>query len=264
MASTYAFGNEREVQRERLRALEALFDPWTIDRLEARGVGPGWSCLEVGAGGGSIAGWLCDRVGPDGTVLATDLDTTVLADLTRPNLEIRVHDVLVHDLPADTFDLVHLRFVLGWLPAARTAIERVTPALKRGGWLVAEEMDFLTAAPDPGMDPADGARLERIVAAHNAILAQRNAFDPFYGRRLAGDFADAGLAECGSDGRTTMWRGGGPGGRIWALTIAQLRDPMVEAGLIDAADVDAAFELFGDERMHTMSPMVVGAWGRRG
>ncbi|HKE82016.1 MAG TPA: methyltransferase domain-containing protein [Solirubrobacteraceae bacterium] len=263
MASTYAFGNEREVQRERLRTLEALFDPWTTDRLEARGVGPGWSCLEVGAGGGSIAAWLCDRVGPDGTVLAIDLDTTVVAEVTRPNLEVRVHDVLEDGLPASAFDLIHLRMVLAWLPRAGTAIERLVAALKPGGWLVAEEMDFTTAAPDPRMGPEDRARLEGIVAAHNAILAQRNAFDPFYGRRVAGDLADSGLAECGCEGRVSMWRGGEAGGRAWALTITQLRDAMVEAALIDAAEVDAALELFGSSRMHAMSPLMMGSWGRR-
>jgi SAM-dependent methyltransferase len=263
MASTYAFGNEREVQRERLRTLEALFDSWTIDRLEARGVEPGWRCLVVGAGGGSIAAWLCDRVGQDGTVLAVDLDTTVLADLTRPNLEIRVHDVLEDDLPAGAFDLIHLRMVLAWLPAAGTAIERLVAALKPGGWLVAEDLDFVSAAPDPRMDADARARLERIVAAHNAILAKRNAFDPFYGRRVAGDLADAGLAECGCEGRVSLWRGGEAGGRAWALTIAQLRHSMIEAGLIDAADVDAALELFGEPRMRALSPVMMGAWGRR-
>ena len=263
MASTYAFGNEQEVQRERLRTLEALFDPWTIDRLQARGVGPGWRCLEVGAGGGSVAVWLSDRVAPNGSVLATDIDTTVLAALTHPNLEVRIHDILEHDLPDGTFDLVHLRLVLAWLPDARAAIERLIAALKPGGWLVVEELDFVSSVPDRTMGAAASACFERIAAAHNAILAQRNGFDPFYGRRVASDLAEAGLAESGCEGRVSVWRGGEAGGRIWALTVAQLRGPMIEAGLIDAADVEAALELFADTRMAAMSPIMMGAWGRR-
>jgi hypothetical protein len=47
-------------------------------------VGPGWRCLEVGSGGGSIAAWLCDRVGPDGSVLATDLDIEELLEGVQP------------------------------------------------------------------------------------------------------------------------------------------------------------------------------------
>ena len=75
---SYAFANVRDMQRERLRTLEALLDAGTIQHLERRGVRRGWRCLEVGAGGGSIAAWLAARVAPEGSVVATDLDTTVL------------------------------------------------------------------------------------------------------------------------------------------------------------------------------------------
>jgi ubiquinone/menaquinone biosynthesis C-methylase UbiE len=37
-------------------------------------VQPGWRCLEVGAGRGSMAVWLAQRVGPSGHVVATDVD----------------------------------------------------------------------------------------------------------------------------------------------------------------------------------------------
>ena len=76
---TYAFANRRAVQPERLRLLAALLDDGTFRLLERLGVQPGWRCLEVGAGGGSVAAWLCDRTAPGGSVLATDLDTTVSA-----------------------------------------------------------------------------------------------------------------------------------------------------------------------------------------
>jgi hypothetical protein len=64
--TTYAFDNSWELARQRLDAIEAWFDPGTIRHLTERGVAPGWHCLEVGAGGGSIAAWLGDRVGPAG------------------------------------------------------------------------------------------------------------------------------------------------------------------------------------------------------
>ena len=50
-------------------------------------------------GGGSVAAWLCELMAPGGSVLATDLDATVLAELSRPNLDIRVHDVRTDELP---------------------------------------------------------------------------------------------------------------------------------------------------------------------
>ncbi|HEY7620994.1 MAG TPA: methyltransferase, partial [Solirubrobacteraceae bacterium] len=259
-APTYAFGNAEQMQRERLRTLETLFDPGTIAHLQACGVAPGWHCLEVGAGGGSIAHWLADRVGPDGSVLATDLDATALRDLARPNLDVRAHDVLTDELPASRFDLIHLRLVLAWLADPAEALQRLIAALRPGGWLVDEELDFVSSVPDPR---TPGASFERVVRAHGAALAQRSGFHSAYGRRVAGDFEEAGLVECGCEGRVSMWRGGQAGGRIWALTLVQLREPMIATGLADADDIDAVLELCGNPGMSVMSPVLMSVWGRR-
>jgi hypothetical protein len=47
----YTFDNDWHAERKRLSALEAWLDPGTIRHLEACGVGQGWQCLEVAAGG---------------------------------------------------------------------------------------------------------------------------------------------------------------------------------------------------------------------
>ncbi len=67
-------GETDEVELNRLRLLERLFDPTTTRHLEMIGVSKGWKCLEVGAGAGSVAQWLSMRVGPAGKILATDID----------------------------------------------------------------------------------------------------------------------------------------------------------------------------------------------
>ena len=259
----YAFDNALAVQRERLATLEELFDPGTIGQLEARGVAPGWRCLEVGAGVGSIAEWLCDRVGPEGSVLATDLDTKWVAELSRPNLEIRVHDLLEDDLPEGEFDLIHVRLLLAWLGDPRVGIERLIATLKPGGLLLAEEIDFVSSVPDPRVDAAPRALFERAANAHNTVLAQRHSFDPFYGRRVAGDLQEAGLTDTGASGRSSMWRGGGPGGRIWRLSIEQLRDQIVALDLLSPTEFEAALALCDDPRLMVMSPVMMAAWGRR-
>jgi SAM-dependent methyltransferase len=260
---TYAFDNALAVQRERLDTLEELFDPGTIRQLEARGVAPGWRCLEVGAGGGSIAAWLCDRVGPDGSVVATDLDTRWVAKLSRPNLEVRVHDLLEDDLPEGELDLVHTRLLLAWLRDPRVGIERLIAALRPGGLLLAEEIDFASSVPDPRMEAGPRALFERAASAHNTVLAQRHSFDPFYGRRVGGDLEDAGLTDTGTDGRATMWRGGGPGGRIWRLSIEQLREEIVALDLLSPTEFEAALALCDDPSLMVMSPVMMAAWGRR-
>lgn len=70
--STYLFDQAWRQEHDRLHALEALFDDASAHHLARLGVGPGWRCLEVGAGAGGVARWLADRVGPSGQVLATD------------------------------------------------------------------------------------------------------------------------------------------------------------------------------------------------
>jgi len=260
---TYAFRNARTAQRRRLEALEALLDDGSTRILAARGVAPGWSCLEVGGGGGSIARWLAERVGPEGTVLATDLDTTVLAESAAPNLEVRAHDVLTDDLPAGAFDLVHLRLVLAWLADPALALERLVAALKPGGVLVAEEMDFASVAPDPRVDPAARAAFERYVEGHHAVLRDRHAFDRFYGRRVAGDLAASALVDIGSEGRVGMWRGGEPGGLVWRLSLDQLRDGLLDGGYARAADLDVVAAALDDPGFSFMSQVTMAAWGRR-
>ncbi len=257
--SEYAFENAIPAQRERLRTLEALLDTGTISQLDF--VQAGWHCLEVGAGGGSIATWLAERVGGDGRVLAIDLDITQIGGLASSNLEVRVHDVMVDELPAGQFDVIHMRLLLAWLAQPQEALRRLVAALKPGGWLVAEEMDFGAVAPDPHMDDAACGLFARVASSHNAALAARSGFDAYYGRRVAGDFADAGLVDVRGEGRASMWRGGEPGGRIWKLTVSQLRDDMVD---LSSDEVDHALELFDDRRFSSLSPVVMAASGRRG
>ena len=259
---TYAFDNAASGQRERLRALEAVLDPGTLHHLEASGFRSGWHCLEVGAGAGSVALWLAERVGSDGSVLATDLDLTELRRVTHERLSRRVHDVLRDALPEEHFDLVHVRLVLGWLPDPALAVRRLVASLKPGGLLLAEELDFSSAVADPAMPADSAAVVTRVLNAHLAVLADRHGFDSTCGRRLSGLLAQAGLIEVRAEGRATMWRGGEAGGELWRLTFTQLRQAMLDAGTVTAPDVDRAVGLCRDG-LSFVSPLTLAAWGTR-
>src|SRR5215469_9416652 len=142
----------QEAEDDRLSLLERIFDPLSCRR---RGlVRPGWRCLEVGAGRGSMAVWLAKQVGESGKVVATDVDVTYLNRLHLPNLEVRQHNILEDSLDAlgpGSFDLVCSRFMLFWLAGKQEmAIRRMVECLRPGGWLVDEEGDWGTVAPvDP-------------------------------------------------------------------------------------------------------------------
>src|SRR5438445_4829196 len=89
----YICDHQWRQDRERLASMEALVDSFTIECLQTMSVSEGWRCLEVGGGGGSIAEWLCRRVGAAGKVIATDLETKFLAAIEAPGLEVRHHDI---------------------------------------------------------------------------------------------------------------------------------------------------------------------------
>ena len=72
----YLLDNRRPEAGERFAALAELFDPWTFRHLDDLGLGEGWRCWEVGAGGVSVPRRLAERVGTSGRVLATDIDVS--------------------------------------------------------------------------------------------------------------------------------------------------------------------------------------------
>jgi SAM-dependent methyltransferase len=108
-----AAAGREAAEDERLSLLESIFDPTSRRRRSL--VKPGWRCLEIGAGRGSMAVWLAQQVGEKGQVVATDLDVTYLERLHLPNLDVRRHDILedsIETLGPGSFDMVSLRLVL--------------------------------------------------------------------------------------------------------------------------------------------------------
>jgi len=265
----YIFDNAAEgPTARRFAGLEALYDPRTRRALEATGVGPGWHCLEVGAGGGSVAAWLADRVGPDGDVLATDLDPRFLNPLTaldcaNTNVEVRRHDIAVDPLPEDVFDLVHARLVLLHLPTAAAVLARLAAALRPGGWLVIEDFDptFVDRA-FPVADPVDAAVTHRVFGALGEMLEARGAGHG-WARGLHRRVADTGLVDIVVEGHLEIRTGGSPGARVDSANLEQTGPTLVAAGQLDAADFNRGLALLGDPGFAYASPMMFTVRARR-
>jgi ubiquinone/menaquinone biosynthesis C-methylase UbiE len=131
-------------ERERLSLLERIADPLSQRRLAALGIQPGWRCLEVGAGHGSIVRWLAEQVGPQGQVVATDINPRFLTEVQLPNVEVRQHDIRTDPLEPGMYDLAHCRSVLTHMPDPQLVVGRMVEALRMGGWLLIEESDFFS------------------------------------------------------------------------------------------------------------------------
>ena len=133
--------NAREETVARFDALEEAFDFVTTGHLGRIGVASGWRCLELGAGGGSIASWLATQVGSAGRVVATDLDVSRFGTPLLDRLEVRRLDLVTDALPVGPWDLIHERLVLQHVPARLEVLDRMVAALAPGGWIVLEDFD---------------------------------------------------------------------------------------------------------------------------
>src|SRR5215469_5259552 len=125
----YALDNSWERARHRLSLLEQHLDPMTKRRMTMLGLREGARCLEIGAGGGSVAVWLCEQVGSTGRVIATDINIQLLQEIHPSNLAAIKHDITTGPLPDRDFDFVHGRWLLHHLREPELAIHRMIEAM---------------------------------------------------------------------------------------------------------------------------------------
>jgi SAM-dependent methyltransferase len=249
-------------ERERLALLTQVVDPITTRRLSDLRIQPGWRCLEVAAGDGSVARWLAHRVGPKGLVVATDLNPRFLAQHEAPNLEVRRHNILEDALEGSHYDLAHCRFLLEHLRDPARALRRLLGALRPGGWLLVESSDRLSyAAADPAHPRAEG--FERISRALFTAMQSTGPIDFYFGRRLPALLDGLGLEDLGHEAVALTGRGGGPTAKFFHMTGDLLREPLVATGALSAADFDARKGAYEDPSFWFVGLTVFGVWGRR-
>jgi SAM-dependent methyltransferase len=260
-ATTYLMDNEAPDESTRLGLLQTWADPFSVRVLDKVGVAAGWSCVDVGAGLGSIARWLARRSGSTGSTLATDVNPALLDDLATDDVAVRRADITHEPLTQATYDLVHARMVLEHLPTRSQVVRDCGNALKPGGWLVLEALD----AGGVGADPATGRASVRFDEYSRRLLAMLRSvgMEACYGRALCGELSAAGLQICGVDGLAPVARGGSPLAQFWAATWTLLAPAIVGAGVLDAEQLAEYVALHADPRFSWLAPSLIAAWARR-
>jgi SAM-dependent methyltransferase len=249
----YIYDQGFSEERARLAGLESLWDPGSQRLLDGLGIGAGWQCLEVGAGGGSLVTWMAER---GATVLAIDIDTRFVEPLAGDAIKVRQLDIRTDELPQREFDLVHARLVLEHLTERRHILDRLVAALRPGGWIVVEDYDWTGFGFED-----DDPRFERVVEAVIAFM-QQAGFEPRYGRRVVAEMDAVGLTDVHGEGRALIIDSRSPGFDFFRLSFESLRDAVVDAGLLSHEDADAAAARFArDSRVQT--PLMMAGIGRR-
>ena len=252
----YTLDNRWRAARERLEMLEAACDPFTARHLDKVGVGAGWRCLEVGGGAGSVARMLCERVGPDGRVVAVDLEPALLADISAPNLAVQQLDVVVDELPEAAFDLVHTRAVLIHIPQRDDVVGRLARSLRPGGVLLLEELDLTQtfAADDPVFRPS-------LQAMYRPLL--QHGMDVFWpSTTMLARLEATGLADIDSLHEPMTFTGGSPLAQFFRLTYQQFLEtqPYTDAERALIREGSAAIARPGGRYL---AWAMITAWGRR-
>ncbi len=179
--------------RERLRVLGRVMRPTTLPLLERAGVTAGMRVLDVGCGGGDVTFDLASLVGLTGAATGIDVDATKI-ELARAdaeqvgvtNLQFRVGDV-TEGLGEEEYDAIYVRFVLTHLRDPEAAVALMRRALRRGGRLIVEDIDFRGSFCEP-----ESPAFERYEEIYEES-ARRNGGDPWIGLRLPAMLAAAGF-----------------------------------------------------------------------
>lgn len=257
----YLLSNAVGGAQDRLAALADLFDPWTFGHLDQLGLGAGWRCWEVGAGGASVVRELARRVGPTGAVLATDIDVTWAEAAAASNVDVRVHDVAADPVPNERFDLVHARLVLVHIPARDVALSNMAAALRPGGWLVVEDADPALqplSCLDPETEPEILAN--RIRDGFRSLMVRRGA-DLSFGRKLPKLLQRAGLTDVRADAFFPVSRP--ECATVELATIIMIRDQLLKSGIASREEIERHEHAVATGLVNVVQPPLVTAWGRR-
>jgi SAM-dependent methyltransferase len=250
--------------RERLRVLSRVMRPTTLPLLDRAGVTAGLRCLDVGCGGGDVSFDLASIVGLTGRVVGLDIDASKIelaradaAQVAVTNVEFRVGD-LTDGLGDGQYDVVYARFLLTHLSAPEAGVATMKRALRPGGRLVVEDIDFRGSFCEP--ENAKFSQYEDIYEQS----ARASGGDPWIALRVPAMFVAAGLDRV----QPTIVQAAdlvGESKVMPALTLENIRGTALRHGVATADEIDSLvdelYALARDETTFVANPRMVQVIG---
>jgi SAM-dependent methyltransferase len=260
--------SDRELNR---LALEArLVNPITYRFLRAAGIGPGMRVLDVGCGTGYVSLVVSDLVGDTGAVIGLDRSARAL-EAARATMSARSRrnvEFLEGDAAEMTFhrpfDAVVGRYVLTYQSDPVTMLARLAGAVRRGGIVAFQELDWDGARSSPPVPS-----YERCLAWLRDVLWDLDS-ESHMGLKLHQTFCDAGLPAPTMRLETLVAGAGGPNladvVRLIVANVETMLPHLERFGIATAADVgvESLAQRIVREAAATNSVVaaqsIVGAW----
>ena len=250
---------------DRLALLARERWPDTAALLGRAGVSAGMRCADIGCGGGAVTLEIARLVAPDGMAVGVDMDEVKVglarqtaAEAGLDNAEFRVLDVTDWDEPG-SYDAVYSRFLLQHLSDPAALIDRMWAAVRDGGVLIAEDVDFAGWC----CDPADEG-FELFLDAYRRVLERRGG-DDVIGRRLYRYFLAAGIPD--PQVRLVQPVYAGEARMLAWSTLEATADAVIAEGIATAdelADALASLRRLADDAGALIcGPRVFQVWSRR-
>jgi SAM-dependent methyltransferase len=155
---TYTLGSSQEETR-RLQAQAQLLDPSTRRLFEQAGIKAGLKVLDLGSGAGDVALLLADMVGPGGTVVGVERDTSILqtararvAAAGWSHVTFQAEDIENIQLDGE-FDAIVGRHILMHLRSPTVVLHQLVRQLRPGGIVAFQEADWVHGTLLPAHPP---------------------------------------------------------------------------------------------------------------
>ncbi len=259
-------GGSPEVERLRIQSL--ALGPHAEALLDEIGVSAGGSALDLACGPIGLLQPLSTRVGPKGRVMGLDLDqaevsaaTDYVRKLGLANVTVVQGDAFHTGFEANSFDLVHARFLLAPVGHAHDLLPEMIRVTKPGGVVITEEPDSSAWSCYP--ESPGFVRLKEVI--RQCFLLGGGNFDA--GRGLFALLRGAGLSQVRTRVGAISLHDGQPFMRSTVQFATSLRRRILENRLMSdseleqaIADVERAIYL---PETWMVSFLVVQAWGRK-
>jgi SAM-dependent methyltransferase len=161
-----------------------------VTALERLGAGPGWRCVDVGAGAGDVSVALAELVGTEGRIYAVDSDPrardeVAAAAASAGNAQVVAITQAGEDLLLpEAVDLAFCRFLLMHVLEPAVVLTRMAGAVRRGGYVVAQE-------PITSAGRIDGLAMSMPSARHPDVGSELPAMIRRCGLELVDAWAEA-------------------------------------------------------------------------